>query len=336
MKKLIFTAYSLDFGGIEKALLALLNNIDYTKYEVTLLLEKKEGVFINQVPFQVIVKEYKVSNFKIPIIRKIINRLKLITTIALNYNKYDFSCCYAPYCIPTSILARYFSKNNTIWLHSDYYYLYNEDLNKIRNFFNARSITLFKHIVFVANEAKEHFLEIYPILMNRTTVCNNMIDYETIIKLSMDRVEQKPNKTLFLNVSRHEEHAKKLTRLIESAKKLKDDKYDFEIWMIGSGPDTSLYEELIDNLDLKDNIKMLGSKQNPYPYYKMADAFVLTSEYEGFPVVYLESLAFNLPIITTIDVSDDTLSIKEKFGILIDKSTDGVYNGMKQYYNSGL
>ena len=106
MKKLIFTAYSLDFGGIEKALLALLNNIDYTKYEVTLLLEKKEGVFINQVPFQVIVKEYKVSNFKIPIIRKIINRLKLITTIALNYNKYDFSCCYAPYCIPTSILAR--------------------------------------------------------------------------------------------------------------------------------------------------------------------------------------------------------------------------------------
>ena len=47
-KKLLFAAYNLDLGGIEKALINLLNLIDYNKYEVTLVLEKKEGIFLNQ------------------------------------------------------------------------------------------------------------------------------------------------------------------------------------------------------------------------------------------------------------------------------------------------
>ena len=44
-KKLLFTAYSLEIGGIETALVNLLNRLDYDKYEVTLILEKKEGIF---------------------------------------------------------------------------------------------------------------------------------------------------------------------------------------------------------------------------------------------------------------------------------------------------
>ncbi len=42
-KKLLFTAYDLNVGGIEIALINLLNKINYNKYEVTLVLEKKNG-----------------------------------------------------------------------------------------------------------------------------------------------------------------------------------------------------------------------------------------------------------------------------------------------------
>ena len=46
-KKILFTAYSLDIGGIESALVNMLKILDYSKYDVTLLLEKKEGIFIS-------------------------------------------------------------------------------------------------------------------------------------------------------------------------------------------------------------------------------------------------------------------------------------------------
>ena len=43
-KKLLFFAYDLNIGGIEKALINLLNILDKDKYDITLMLEKKEGV----------------------------------------------------------------------------------------------------------------------------------------------------------------------------------------------------------------------------------------------------------------------------------------------------
>ena len=77
-KKLLFTAYSLGLGGIEKALINLLNRLDYDKYDLTLILEKKDGMFLDMVPPLVKVKEYRISDNKIVLLRKIYNRLKLI------------------------------------------------------------------------------------------------------------------------------------------------------------------------------------------------------------------------------------------------------------------
>ena len=129
MKKIVFTAYNVDMGGIERALINLLKTIDYSKNEVTLILEKKEGIFLNEIPDAVKIVEYKISNFKFVPIRKIVNRFRLIKMILMNYNKFDFACCYATYSIPGSILTRYLSKNNAIWIHSDYFYLYNKNKN---------------------------------------------------------------------------------------------------------------------------------------------------------------------------------------------------------------
>ena len=59
---------------------------------------------------------------------------------------------------------------------------------------------------------------------------------------------------------------------------------------------------MVYSFGLEDNIKFLGKKKNPYPYYKLADAVVLSSDYEGYPVVFLESYILNKPIITKIIV----------------------------------
>ena len=48
MKKLLFSAYSLDLGGIETALVTLTNYLVKKDYEITIVLEKKEGIFLNK------------------------------------------------------------------------------------------------------------------------------------------------------------------------------------------------------------------------------------------------------------------------------------------------
>ena len=79
----------------------------------------------------------------------------------------------------------------------------------------------------------------------------------------------------------------------------------------------------------------MGRKQNPYPYFKIADSLLLTSEYEGFPVVYIEAMILGLPIITT-DVSDSKRIIENKFGIVTEKNIDSIYNAMKQVVEKGI
>ena len=61
------------------------------------------------------------------------------------------------------------------------------------------------------------------------------------------------------------------------------------------------------------------NKLNPYPYMKLADYIILTSDYEGFPLIYTEAIVLNKKIITTIDVSDDEISIPNRFGYIVSK-----------------
>ena len=68
---------------------------------------------------------------------------------------------------------------------------------------------------------------------------------------------------------------------------------------------------------LKNFIRFFGNQQNPYPYLKKANYVILTSKYEGFPVVFLESIVLNKKIISTVPVSDEFISIPNRFGYII-------------------
>ena len=62
MKKLLFGAYSLDIGGIEKALVILVNKLQEKGYDITLVLEKKQGIFLNEIDPKIKIIEYAPSN----------------------------------------------------------------------------------------------------------------------------------------------------------------------------------------------------------------------------------------------------------------------------------
>lgn len=309
-------------GGIEKALIELLNNINYNKYDVTLLLEKKEGELLNKINKNVKIYNYNICNSKNVLYRKVINGMKRLKFILFNYKKYDFSCCYATYSKPCSLLSLIASNNNAIYIHGDYVEEFNDE-NKTIQFFEKQNIYNFKNIIFVSNESKNNLIEIMPKIKYKSYVLNNFINYKQIIELSKENInEEKPkDKKLLLYVGRLDEKVKKTSKMIETVEYLIKKNIKVEFWIVGDGNDYSLYKSLIEERNLQNNVKLLGMKKNPYPYINLCDYIVITSDHEGFPVTFLEAMALNKKIISTISVSDDEIELSN-YGSIISKDID--------------
>ena len=322
-KDLLFTAVSLEIGGIEKALVNLVNRVDKDKYNVEIILEEKTGSLLNIVDKEVVVKELKVSNNSNVIIRKSINLLRKFIFKIFNFNNYDFSCCYATYSLSGNKLALMASANNSIYIHSDYRKVYNDE--EFYKFFNCRNINTFRKILFVSNESKKGFIELYKNLREKCLVFNNFINTKEIIKLSKEEEIPRSKDTLLVFVGRLDDSSKKVSRQINLVNKLDN----ITLWIIGDGPDRKKYESEVKELKLEKKVTFFGKKNNPYPYMKEADYIILTSDYEGFPVTYLEALVLNKSIITTIPTSDDLININD-YAYVVPKDEKSLVNEVKK------
>lgn len=334
-KKLLFAAYSLDVGGIETALVSLVNYLAKDN-DITLVLEKKQGIFLNQLDERIKVITYTPSYFRVRAVSKCINAIKRVQFIAKYKDKFDFACSYATFCRMASFVARTASKNNALWVHNNYYYFFNRNDYKYKHFFNSIKAHDFKNVVFVSEEAKQQYMQRYGVQNENVITCNNLIDAEKILRLANEEISLKKDDTVttFINVARHDEHQKRITRLIESAKLLKKDGEKFRVLLVGVGNDTEGYERLVENYELTDEVIFVGKKANPYPYFNISDCVVLTSDYEGYPVTYIEAKVLNKPIITT-DVSDSKQDIENKFGYVTEKNTKDIYEAMKDFIHNG-
>lgn len=326
-KNLLFAAVNLDIGGIESALITLVNKINKNKYSVDIFLEEKKGILLSRVSNNVNVTELKVSNNKNIFVRKATNLLRKLLFTIFNYQKYDFSCCYATYSYSCNKLALISSKNNAFYIHSNYQNIY-KNKKDYKEFFNSRNVETFKYIIFVANEAKEAFIKEYPKLKNKCKVFNNFIDTNLIKEKSKEKVDIKKekNKITLIFVGRLEDASKKLSRAINLVKKIDN----LVLWIIGDGPDREMYKELVKKETLEKQVKFLGKKANPYPYMLKADYVILTSDYEGFPVTYLEAITLEKPVITTIDISDDKINIGKDYASIISKDESKMVTEVKK------
>lgn len=332
MKKLLFAAHDMNLGGIETSLINLLNYLVQKNYEITLVLEKAEGIFINDLDKKIHIIEYSPSTDEKYIKRKMQNLIKRIKFTLKYFHKFNFSASYATYSLMSSFVARIASKNCVLWGHADYLALYKGDKEKVRNFFEKIKYNKFKKIIFVSKAGCNSFSEIFPKMKNKVIYCNNIINKEKIEKLAKENAQIKASRKTctFVNVGRHDEKQKKLTRIIQACIKLKQDKLNFRVLFVGDGPDSIQYKELVNKNKLKENIIFLGQKNNPYPYMRIADCIILTSDYEGYPVVFSEAMILNKPIITT-DVSDAKQVIDKKYGKVVKKETQEIYMAMKEY-----
>lgn len=345
MKKVLITAHDLNVGGIENSLINLLHNIDYKKYQITLLLQKKEGKLLEFLPSNIEIINYNLYNKKTFVnkitndrLNKLINKVKLFLCVKKIQKKYDYSICFTTWCYNSSYLALRAADKKFLWLHANYLTFYNNDIALTKKTLDGLFLNEYTKLVCVSKNAMLDLIKVYPEYKSRFIVCNNIIDYKAILKkYNFDFIESiKKDKgyKFFLNVSRHSEKEKSITRIINAAKKLNEEKYRFKVFLVGDGPDTEMYKNMVEQMGLKNEIVFLGAKKNPYPYFKNMDAHILCSNSEGSPMILKECMVLNVPIITT-NISDVKDEVENKFGIIINKNDEGVYSGMKEIIENG-
>jgi glycosyltransferase involved in cell wall biosynthesis len=154
-------------------------------------------------------------------------------------------------------------------------------------------------IVALTEHMKEQMFNELKIPRHRVTVIGNPLDFERIDVLAKDKRELQYIRSLkpyIVAIGRLAE-PKDFYTLIRARGKLPPTAPNLVI--IGDGPQRTALESIVQELDLKDCVHLLGFRSNPYPWLRAAQGFMLSSRWEGYPNVLLEALHFGLPIVAT-------------------------------------
>jgi glycosyltransferase involved in cell wall biosynthesis len=125
------------------------------------------------------------------------------------------------------------------------------------------------------------------------------------------------NEKYIINVSRFSKRKDQLT-LLKAFSLIKDKIENLNLIMLGYGEEINNLKKYVQENNLEKKVYFIDKTLNPYPYIKNSDLFVLTSHYEGFPNVLVESLALRTPVISTnCNAGPKEILLNGKGGILI-------------------
>lgn len=151
----------------------------------------------------------------------------------------------------------------------------------------------------------------------------------------MDRrwaIEQSPRQVgtfQFVTVGRLSPE-KNHERLIRAFGDVHRDWPDSRLVIIGSGPLEARLRGLVTDLGLEDSVVLTGMLRNPWALMAQCDVFVLSSDYEGQPMVILEARVLSLPVVSTAFGSVHGAIEDGVDGLVVDRSVPALAEGMRQ------
>jgi CDP-glycerol glycerophosphotransferase len=105
--------------------------------------------------------------------------------------------------------------------------------------------------------------------------------------------------------------------------------------IVGYGPLRDTLEREIATLGLAESAFVVGPYQNPYPIMAAADCFVLSSDYEGQPMVILEAAVLGLPILT-VDFASAADALPGSEIRIVPQTVEALAAGMTDFLSGGI
>ena len=343
-KKILIRIGSLRHGGAEKVLATFLKNLPKDKYEIDLLLNLYSGKYLAEIPDWINIKylnkgEMITTNrlqdipkkaFRV-IYQKLLKSFPtLLYKFILKNKKYDIEFA-AIHGFRDEILGSPIkTSKKIIWIHNDLRktHFHNYTDAEIRKFFGYDKIMVIsEHIQHDFESLAKNETEKSKIVRIYNPLDTAEIEAKAEVKNHQPTTDnQQP---LFVSIGTVFPQ-KGYDRLLKVHKQLLDEGFQHQVLIIGDGYDFENIKKLQHELKVERTSTLLGFTDNPYPYLKHADYFVLSSRYEGFPTVLFEAIVLKKNIIAT-DVSGVQEMLENgKLGLMVENSEHGIYTGMKQ------
>lgn len=331
MIKILFLIHDLGQGGAEKVLVNLVNNMDHSKFDISVTALFGGGVneqFLDpDIHFHAVFPKEVPGNSKF---------MKLLTPKQLHK-----LCVKEHYDIEVSYLegpsARVISgcrdKNTKLvsWIHVEQH-----TTEKLAGSFRSEKearecYNRFDQTVCVSQYVHDDFCRILD-FQKPCQVLYNTVESDKILAEAVEATpELEDDGMIRLIAVGTLKQSKGYMRLLQIIKRLRNESYPVHLYILGIGPLQQEMESFIQKNELQSVVTLLGYQTNPYKYVSKCDLFVCASFAEGFSTAATEALIVGTPV-CTVEVSGmkEMLGNNKEWGIVTENDEEALYQGIKQ------
>lgn len=327
MIKILFHIDTLVGGGAEKVLCNLVNHMDQTKFDITVQTvfpDDPTKYLVDGIRYKYI---YPSDNKFYRSVYRVEAALGLVYPLHMK-DDYDLEIAYLEFG-PTKVIASSTNKKakKIAWVHCDFDIAIKDKDAFVKK--AAKQYQQYDKIACVSEKCKESFVSMFG-NEPEVIVVHNVIDDKEILEkadqLLPDGIEKR--KLTLCTVGRLSA-PKNYIRLLKTVHQLHDEGFDFDLWMVGDGEQRALIEDYISHHQMSSYVRLFGFQQNPYPFMKMADIMVCSSDYEGYSTFIAEGLILGKPIITTDCSGMRELLGDSEYGMIVSNNDEAFDDGMK-------
>ncbi|MBE5798419.1 MAG: glycosyltransferase [Clostridiales bacterium] len=331
MKKVLFLIHDLGHGGAEKVLINLVNNMDPTRFDISVT-----ALFGGGVNEQFLAPHIHYRAVWAKEIRGNSHLMKLLTPAQLHRlcvkEHYDIEVSYLEG--PSARVISGCEDEDTklvSWIHVEQH-TYKKLASSFRGQQEARQCyERFDQTVCVSQYVRDDFCSILN-YQNPCSVLYNTVESDKILQQSRTAVQgmDEPGVIRLIAVGTLKP-SKGYDRLLRIIKRLAEQKYPVCLYILGQGELEQKLKQYVSDNGLQQNVVLLGYHTNPYKYVAQCDLFVCASMSEGFSTAATEALIVGTPV-CTVEVSGmkEMLGENNEYGIVTENDEEALYQGIKR------
>lgn len=361
-KRILIVSHAMEIGGVERALLGLLETIDTTKYEVDLFLMRHQGELMKYVPSNInlLPENPKYACLAIPFAevlkrgqlgvalgrcigkRKAAKRVKALQLPGDNDVELEYSHKYTRWTMPpisdkeydlaiSFLTPHYFcaekvkAKKKIAWIHTDYAVVAVDRESQLKMW------GAFDGIASISVRVTDSFLKVFPELERRIQQIPNVMSMkymESMMKaFTVEQEMPEDGNVRLLSIGRFC-RAKNFDNVPDICKRIRGKGIHVKWYLVGYGGDEALIRQKIAAAGMQEYVIILGKKENPYPYIKACDLYVQPSRYEGKCVSVIEAQILHKPVVITNYATSGSQLEDGVDGVIVPMDNEGCAAGI--------
>ena len=331
MKKILFLIHDLGAGGAEKVLVNLVNHLDRSRFDITLIALFGGGVneqFLKRdIHYRALFGRTVPGNSRL---------MKLLSPAALHKwfirEHFDIEVAYLEG--PSARIISGCKDEGTAtaaWIHGQMH-TKERAAASFRSYAEAAECYgHFRKIICVSEGVRENFRTVFP------DIQNSMVLYNTNETASiLAKRNEQPGDNIFSDGEIRICGVGKLVpgkgfdRLARIHAGLAEEGFPVHTYLLGEGPERERIEQYVKEKHLEDSFTLLGYQTNPYQYIGRCDLFVCTSLSEGFSTAATEALILGNAVVTApVSGMREMLGENNEYGIIAEDGEEALYREVR-------